>query len=117
MLIRKGLIFGKVRAVQPQKMEEKLHLNSSFQFPEISIAAFSLWHSQLEETWSSYRIQQIVVFDVICKEVELIKFTFINQLLFANGTTILWNLWDNKNFLLAFKRQRNCIERAIRNAA
>lgn len=33
MLIRKGLIFGKVRAVQPQKMEEKLHLKQLISVP------------------------------------------------------------------------------------
>lgn len=72
-------------------MEEKLHLKQLISVPRNKYRClFIVPLSQLEETWSSYRIQQIVAFDVICKEVELIKFSFINQLQFANGTTILW---------------------------
>lgn len=72
-------------------------------------AAFSLWR------WASWRglaaltrIHQMMAFDGICKEVELIKFTFINQWQLANGLTLLWELagWQkkkNKKFLPLFK--------------
>lgn len=89
MLIRRGLIWGRSERCSLRKMGEKLHLKQLISVPSHEQSClFFVALGQLEGTGSSDRIHQMVAFDGICKEVELIKFTFINQLQLANGTTL-----------------------------
>lgn len=103
MLIRRGLIWGRSERCSLRKMGEKLHLKQLISVPSHEQSClFFVALGQLEGTGSSDRIHQMVAFDGICKEVELIKFTFINQLQLANGTTLLWEPAGWQKILLPF---------------
>ena len=75
----------KVRAVQPQKMEEKLHLEQLISVPRPKPSClFIVALRQLEAARTPRRIHQTVGFDVGRRIVGLIKFSLVNRLQFAN---------------------------------